>query len=168
MQSTSHHRAHLCSEACILHYYSGHQFSWQIIKSRVRLWTTTQNQHQSSNEGFKFLFTLSKDSMLKLWKTQSKLCGIHNICGQSHCCLLVYFLEQLRKKFPAHKSSFRQTKDAWTLLTATYRSVAEILALTYWFFELQRIRSFSVCTHEKTWNSDLTMTKLPFLAFSMG
>lgn len=31
------------SEVCIPHCYSGHQFRWQIIKSRVRLWTTTQD-----------------------------------------------------------------------------------------------------------------------------
>jgi len=86
----------------------------------------------------------------------------------------VYFLEQLRKKFPAHKSSFRQKKDAGTLLTATYRNAAEILALMHCLFELQRIRSFFlVYTHAKTEKnprtSDTTVTKLSFLAlFSMG
>lgn len=44
--SNLHHVTELTfavSEVCILHRYSGHQFRWQIIKSRVRLWTTTQD-----------------------------------------------------------------------------------------------------------------------------
>lgn len=84
----------------------------------------------------------------KTKKDVVKILWNKNTCGKRYCFLLEFSSEAAKKKIPDHKSSLRQTKDAQTLQIAPYKSVAEILALMYCFFELQAIGSFSVHTHK--------------------